>query len=75
MTGWPGSDSANFMDDAHQEQIHADARITCPNCGGSGGIVHGGSGDGDYEDCVECCPSCGGFGFVYPEDLQKTINT
>lgn len=27
MSGWPGSEAANFMDDEHQEQIHTDARI------------------------------------------------
>lgn len=57
-----------------QCKSNADDRITCPNCGGSGVFVHGSSGDGDYEDCVECCRDCDGFGTVYPEDLPQSVN-
>lgn len=51
-------------------KIDAGDRLTCANCGGSGGIVHGHGGLA-YEDCVECCPDCGGFGYVYPEDTEQ----
>lgn len=73
MTGWPGSESANFMDDAHQELIHADRDldeamrlrwVACDYCGGSGEvevrpIV------GPYADPTphgELCSACDGTG-------------
>lgn len=48
-------------------RLRQDAGTPCPDCGGSGAIIHATGGGLEYEDVAERCSTCEGFGLVRVE--------